>query len=116
MKSASCKAKGRKAVAKLIKMILEVCQELESADIFKPVGTVLGEDLIFSPKARKLLPISVEVKNQESLNIWSALEQCESNAKEYEPVLFFKRNKTKLYAVVDARTLIALYKARSYEI
>lgn len=68
-----------------------------------------GEDLMLSPAARKLLPISVEAKNQETLSIWAAMAQAEANAGGYTPVLFFKRNRSAEYACIPAAALLDLY-------
>jgi hypothetical protein len=72
-----------------------------------------GEDLLFSPAARRVYPISVEVKNQERLGIWDALEQAEENSGEHQAVLFFKRNRTKFYAALDAEYLVELLQAHA---
>jgi hypothetical protein len=109
---AARKAKGRETVQEVIKLIRSVFPELGEDDVFKPTGSVPGEDIVFSTRGRELLPISIEVKRQESLNIWEALEQCNTNAKEYIPVVMFRRNKTKLYAAIEAEQLIALLRMR----
>jgi len=67
-----------------------------------------GEDILLSPAARKLFPFSVECKAQESLNIWSALEQAEENSNGHIPLLIFKRNRTKTYAVLEFDKLLEL--------
>ena len=48
----------------------------------------------------------VECKNQEALNIWKAYEQAEENCKGYEPIVVFKRNKSKPLLVIDAEKFI----------
>ena len=45
-----------------------------------------GEDLIMSSGARQMFPYSIECKNQESLNVWSAFEQAQKNSGDYEPI------------------------------
>ena len=69
-----------------------------------------GEDILLSPAARKLFPFSVECKAQEKLNIWSSLEQAEENAQSHTPVLIFKRNRSKTYAVLEINDFIDLIK------
>jgi hypothetical protein len=59
-----------------------------------------GEDIVLSPAAKREIPYSFECKNVEKLNIWKALEQCESNCEDREPVLIIKRNRSEVYAVV----------------
>jgi len=67
-----------------------------------------GEDILLSPAARKLFPFSVECKNQEKINIWSSLEQAETNSGKHTPLLVFKRNRSKTYAVLQLDDLMRL--------
>jgi len=62
-----------------------------------------GEDLIMSRAAREKFGYSIECKNVEKLNVWSAYEQCESNSGDYEPVLFMKKNRKEPLVVIDAK-------------
>lgn len=96
------------------RLILNQFRSLSTSDVYKPVGTVPGCDLHLSAAARRVFPYGVEVKCQESLNIWSALEQCESNAKDegLEPALFFKRNRTSMYVVLKADRFLELAAAK----
>ena len=71
-----------------------------------------GEDILLSPAARKLFPFSVECKNQEKLNIWSSLEQTETNAGKHTPLLIFKRNRSKTYAVLQLDDLMEMLDER----
>ena len=51
-----------------------------------------SEDIIMGKLSRQKFPYSVECKNQEKVNVWSAYEQVsESNCKGYEPVVVIKR-------------------------
>lgn len=59
----------------------------------------------------------VEVKNQEALNIWAALAQAERDAVlqrptgpwvANKPIVFFKRNQSRVYAALDAEHLLRL--------
>jgi hypothetical protein len=68
-----------------------------------------GTDIKLSPAARKVFPYSPECKNQEKLNIWASLEQAEKNTKDgTAPILFFKRNRTKMYVAMDAEHFFEL--------
>tara|TARA_R110000824_G_scaffold62984_2_gene166240 strand:- start:1471 stop:1749 length:279 start_codon:yes stop_codon:yes gene_type:complete len=69
-----------------------------------------GEDLMLSSQARKVFPYSVECKNQESLNVWKAYEQSQSNSGSYEPLLVIKKNRKDPLIVVDAKYFIELTK------
>ena len=88
--------------------MLETFNQLEPDDIKSAIMGESGEDIKLSPAARKLIPYSFECKNQEALNIWSSLDQAETNAGDYPPVLIFKRNRTKTYAVINIEKFIEL--------
>ena len=50
----------------------------------------------------------MECKNQEKLNIWGALEQAEENSGDHAPLVIFKRNRSKTYAVLEFDKLLEL--------
>ena len=109
MKTASSKAKGRRLQNKIRDLLIEhFSDELEDDDIRCAIMGESGEDLKLSPAARKLIPYSIECKNQEKLNIWDSLEQAEENSKGYTPILIFKRNRSKTYAVVELNHFLKL--------
>jgi hypothetical protein len=91
--------------------------ELQVIDIYKAHGWPArrnwqsggqgGADIIGGPPGT-----STEVKWQERLNIWKALEQCERAAKPTDlPILAFKRNGSGWYGAVPLDELLALLKA-----
>lgn len=115
MKTSSAKAKGRRGAQEVVALLLKHAPSLTGDDIKANTGSVPGEDIHFSPLARSIYPISSEVKNVEKLNIYTALKQAsvhaEKNLKKNistEPVVFFRRNKTKLYVAVDAEYFVKL--------
>ena len=110
MKPRSAKNKGKRLQNQIRDLILEKFNQLEPDDVRSITMGDSGEDILLSPAARKLFPFSVECKNQEKLNIWSALEQAENNSGDYDPVLIFKRNRTKTYAVLELKDFIRLIK------
>ena len=69
-----------------------------------------GEDLIMSKAARNKFPYSVECKNQEKLNIWSAWEQANGNKGIYEPLVVIKKNGVNPLIVVDAESFLDMIK------
>lgn len=100
--TASRKAKGRKFQQEIMKAILDLFPELEADDVVSRSMGAGGEDLLLSPKARKLLPISIEAKCQEALNFWASYEQAKVNSKgKYIPVLMAKRNRTEAIVVLS---------------
>ena len=111
MKSRSAKNKGKRLQNEVRDILLEEFKDhLEADDIKSAVMGDSGEDIQLSPAARKLIPYAIECKNQEKLNIWSALEQAEINAKEATPVVVFKRNRSKTFAVIELTAFIKLIK------
>ena len=108
MKTQSAKAKGRRLQKEIKELILEKFSSLEEDDVRSTSMGASGEDILLSPAARKLFPFSVECKAHEKLNIWSAIEQAEENANEHTPLVVFKRNRSKRYAVLEFEELLKL--------
>jgi len=108
MKSRSAKNKGKRLQNDVRDLLLESFNQLEPDDVKSAIMGESGEDIKLSPAARRLIPYSFECKNQEALNIWSSLEQAETNSGDYDPVLIFKRNRTKTYAVINIDKFIEL--------
>jgi hypothetical protein len=109
MKTSSCKAKGRRACQDLKDALLKRFPELEPDDVQITSSGVTGEDLMLSPKARKFFPFSVEVKNQEKLNIWAAYSQACSHGA-HTPLLVFKRNRSKLMVCLELEDFLECVK------
>ena len=109
MKARSAKNKGKRLQNKVRDLILEKFnKQLEPDDVRSITMGDSGEDILLSPAARRLFPFSVECKNQEKLNIWSALEQAEDNSNNHIPLVVFKRNRSKTYAVLEFDSLLKL--------
>ena len=108
MKTRSAKNKGKRLQNDVRDLILETFTELEPDDVRSTTMGDSGEDILLSPAARKLFPFSVECKNQEKLNIWSSLEQAETNAGPHIPLLVFKRNRSKTYISMEINDLIKI--------
>ena len=98
MKTKSVKAKGRKlqnTVRDALRDIFvntSMVPKLEDDDIKSQTMGMVGEDIVLSPKAKKMIPYSFECKNVEKLSIWKAIEQCETNSDDRTPVVVFKKN------------------------
>ena len=108
MKPRSAKNKGKRLQNKIRDLILEKFDILEPDDVRSITMGDSGEDILLSPAARRLFPFSVECKNQEKLNIWGALEQAEDNSGNHTPLVIFKRNRSKTYAVLEFDRLLEL--------
>ena len=109
MKPRSAKNKGKRLQNKVRDLILEKFNsKLEPDDVRSITMGDSGEDILLSPAARRLFPFSVECKNQEKLNIWDALDQAEGNCGKHTPLVIFKRNRSKTYAVLEFKELLKL--------
>lgn len=93
MKVSSAKSKGRRHQQDVCKKLLEVSSGLEPDDIRSASMGAPGEDILFSPAARRQFPFSIECKNVEKLSIWAAIDQSRANApKDYTTAVVFTRN------------------------
>jgi hypothetical protein len=106
----SSKAKGKRAVFETRDLLLDNAPHLEASDIVKPIGSRSGADLVLSQRAKEVYPFSIEVKNQEKINIWESIAQSERHgAKEgLTPLLVFKRNRSELYVTLKLEDLLRL--------
>ena len=105
MKTQSRKAKGRRLQQKFMQLLIEEL-DIDPEDIESRSMGAGGEDLIMSKAARTKFPFSVECKNQEKMNIWSAWEQAINNRGIYEPLVVIKRNGTTPLVVLDANVFL----------
>ena len=96
----SSMAKGRRLQNFVRDQLRNLFSFLEPDDIKSQTMGMTGEDIVLSPAARKSIPYSIECKNVEKLNIWSALEQAEDNANGMNPVVIFKRNRSNTYVTI----------------
>ena len=110
MKPRSAKNKGKRLQNKVRDLILEKFNQLEPDDVRSVTMGDSGEDILLSPAARKLFPFSVECKNQEKLNIWSAYDQASKDCKGYEPLVVLRRNRSKVLVLLDAEHFVKLHK------
>ena len=106
----SRKAKSRNLQNKIVETLLEKYPTLTSNDVKAAIMGESGIDIRLSEAARELFPYAVEAKNQESLSIWAALEQCEENSKleKLIPLLIFKRNRSGIYVVLKLEDFVKL--------
>jgi hypothetical protein len=110
VKPASAKAKGRRLQQAVRDMLLDASPRLEADDIRSTSMGASGEDLLFSPAARRVYPIAPECKNTERLNVWAAIKQARAHATEGQvPAVFFTRNREEVWACVPASELVRLY-------
>lgn len=115
MKTSSAKAKGRRLCQEVRDLLYKYAADLKPGDIEVTPSSCYGEDLKLSPAAREVYPFVIEGKNQEKLNIWDALEQAEchrpfSFSTDWlpVPVVFFRRNRSKMYVALEAESFVRL--------
>ena len=109
MKTQSRKAKGRRLQQKFMQLLIEQL-DIDPEDIESRSMGAGGEDLIMSKAARTKFPFSVECKNQEKMNIWSAWEQAINNRGIYEPLVVIKKNGVEPLVVLDAKDFMEYVK------
>ena len=109
MKTSSAKAKGRRLQQKFMQLLIEKL-DIDPEDIESRSMGAGGEDLIMSKAARSKFPYSVECKNQEKLNIWSAWDQANANKGIYEPLIVIKKNGVQPLVVLDAESFLDMIK------
>ena len=109
MKTSSAKAKGRRLQQKFRDLLIEKL-DIHPEDIESRAMGSGGEDLIMARAARAKFPYSIECKNQEKLNIWSAWEQANGNKGLYEPLVVIKKNGIRPLVVLDAENFLDMIK------
>ena len=109
MKTSSAKQKGRK-LQQWMRDILIQKLGVHPEDIESRSMGSQGEDLIMARAAREKFPLSIECKNQESVNVWKSYEQAAENSGEYEPIVVIKRNQSKPLVVIDAEYFVSMFK------
>ena len=112
MKPQSAKAKGRRLQQKVANSIVDAFPELQPADCFSTSMGCPGRREIVKA-ARALVPLSLECKNAERLNLWGALEQCANCPSFAEPCVVFSKNNAKTYATVEWSFLLKLLRRSS---
>ena len=114
MRPQSCKSKGRRLQQRVAQSILDAFPHLEDDDCVSTSMGAPGEDVRLSAAARAALPLSLECKCQERLNIWAAVEQAQKNCPAgATPCVVFTRNRAPTHAVVPWETLLGLYRDRA---
>ena len=111
MKPSSAKSKGRH-LQKWVRDLILAKFNLEADDVRSVSMGVSGEDLLLSPAARRVLPISLECKSRAAISVYGYYEQARGNAGGYEPVCVIKQNRDKPLAVVDAEYFFELLRSK----
>ncbi len=107
----SRKNKGARFQKEIKQLIHEHFPDIHKDSLKVAIMGESGVDIHISPDVRhRRLPLAIECKNVEKLNIWKAIEQAEANADNEGnfPVVFFRRNRTKPYVVLDAEDFLQI--------
>ena len=104
----SSKAKGRRLQNLVRDKLREKFTSLEEDDIKSATMGTVGEDIVLSPAARKVIPFSFECKNVERLQFWKTVEQAEGNSNGRTPVIVVKKNGRKPYIALPLDDWIEL--------
>lgn len=109
MKPSSAKKKGQLFVAEIARMICNALK-INPDDMRVTPSGVNGPDLWISPAGLKRFPFVVEAKNQQAMNIWSALTQANSHAvgTSLVPLLVFRRNRSEAYVCLHIDDFLGL--------
>ena len=109
------KTKGQEFQKKVVKKFRERFNfdaDLDDCFVGDIQANPMGQssvDVKLSPKAQLFIPFDIECKRVEKLNIWSALDQAEANTgKGRIPLVVFKKNRSKTYAVIELDKLLYL--------
>lgn len=94
------KAKGRRLQNFVRDMLRDKFSKLDRDDIKSATMGLVGEDIVLSPAARKVIPYSFECKNVERLQFWRAVEQARSNCNDRTPVIVVKKNGEEPYVAL----------------
>lgn len=105
----SRKNKGKRLQNEVVQILYENYPMLEEGDLRSTIMGDSGTDVKMSPAAKRLIPFDIECKNQETASIWQWLTQAEENSEEKRiPLVVFKRNRSKTYAVLEFDKLMEL--------
>ena len=108
MRPASAKSKGRRLQQAVMRAVLATFPPLTPDDVTSRSMGASGTDLLLSSFAKRLFPYAVEVKCQERVNLWAALEQARENAGGMTPLVVLARNQQAPVAVVDLQEFLWL--------
>ena len=107
--ASASKAKGRLGQQEIRDAILKAFPRLEPDDVRSTAMGQSGEDIRLSPKARKLLPLSIEVKRRKNLQtVYDWMAQAKQGS--YEPVVFFRGDRKDWVVMVELDHYMELIK------
>ena len=110
----SSKAKGRLLQQYVRDKILDMFPFLvKDTDVRSAIMGEQGEDIKLSPKARAILPVSIECKSLAKIAVYSHYEQAMKNApKGVEPLVVLKANRKKPLVLMDLDHYMEFYRGK----
>lgn len=112
MLTSSAKNKGRTLQKTVRDAILKIFPILEFDDVKSTSMGKSGVDVELSPAAKKILPLAFECKNLAKIAVYKYYEQAQSNAKNNEPVVVIKQNRSKPLVLVDLEYFLRLHEIK----
>lgn len=109
----AAKAKGRGGQNEIVSLLYDAFPELEEGDI---KGVTMGEggvDIILSPAARRIIPLSIEVKRRKNsmVTAYKWLDEAGKRLKPGQtPVVFYRSDRKKWLAILPGEDYINLLK------
>jgi hypothetical protein len=110
----SAKAKGRLGQQEVRDKLLETFPDLHPDDIKSTVMGDSGEDIQLSPAARKIIPLSIEVKRRKNdlRTVYNYIDQASSH-KGGEPVVFYRSDRKPWVVMIGMEHYMNLLKVWS---
>lgn len=97
----TAKAKGRKGQQEVRDAILKTFPHLEPDDVRSTAMGQNGEDIQLSPLARKVLPLSIEVKRRKDFaTLYNYQDQARQDGS-YEPVVFLRGDRKEWLTIIS---------------
>lgn len=110
MRTSSAKAKGRR-LQDWVRDRLKAIFGFTADEVRTAIMGETGTDIKLSSSARSAFPYKCECKNHEAFtSIYKAYEQAASHSGNEEPLLFIKKNRHKVLAIIDANHFLELVK------
>ena len=109
MKPSSAKQKGRK-LQQYVRDRLIAHFKFHPEDVQSRSMGAGGTDVYLAYAARQVLPVAIECKNTERINIWEAYKQAEANADGDIPMVVFKKNHSRPLVAIDFEDFLRLIK------
>ena len=103
------KQKGRLGQQEIRDALLKTFTELEPDDVKSTIMGDTGADIQLSPKAQKIIPISIEVKRRRSglKTVYSWMDQATNHSKG-PPVVFYRPDRQPWLVVVNLEHYLEL--------